>query len=58
MERQEAELKAAMIYYKGLIELKIRRGTEVTEEDELVVKLKEALANYQRFIEPSLTIEE
>ena len=41
-DRKEAELEAAMVFYRELIELKLRRGEEVPEDDELVIKMTEA----------------
>ena len=36
-ERHIYELEGAMIYYRELIEQKLRRGEEVPEDDDLVV---------------------
>lgn len=57
-ERKWAELEAGMIYYKGLIDLKLRRGEEILEDDPLIIKLKSAMDVYESAILPHLTIEQ
>ena len=47
-----------MAYYKNLIELKVRRGEEVPDEDPLIVKLIEACDAFQRYLMPSLTVQQ
>ena len=57
-DRKEAELEAAMVFYRELIELKLRRGEEVHEDDELVIKMTEACNAFQRLMEPKMTVEQ
>ena len=57
-ERQLYELEGAMVYYRELIEQKLRRGEEVPEDDELVVKMWEACHAFERYIAPNLTVEQ
>ena len=46
MDRKQAELEAAMLYYRQLIELKLQRGEEIAKDDDLVSKLSEACSAY------------
>ena len=57
-ERHIYELEGAMIYYRELIEQKLRRGEEVPEDDDLVVQMTEACSAFERLITPNLTIEQ
>ena len=47
-----------MVYYKDLIELKLRRGDTVEEGDELFVLLTQACDRYQAHLEQFMTVEE
>ena len=57
-ERKVAELEAAVSYWQGLIELRLRRGEDVPEEDPLFLQLVAATDAFQRGLEPHLTLEE
>ena len=56
-DRELAELEAAMVFYRDLIDLKLRQGEQIDEDHELCAKLTEACDAFQRYIEPSLTVE-
>ena len=47
-----------MVYYKDLIDLKLREGEDIHEDHHLVDKLNHAMEQYQRWLEPRLTVEE
>ena len=53
-----ATLEAAVVYYRELIELKLRRGEDVPEDDELFIKLIEACDKYEKWLEPYMTVEQ
>eukprot|EP00353_Schmidingerella_taraikaensis_P011298 CAMPEP_0185591250 /NCGR_PEP_ID=MMETSP0434-20130131/63913_1 /TAXON_ID=626734 ORGANISM="Favella taraikaensis, Strain Fe Narragansett Bay" /NCGR_SAMPLE_ID=MMETSP0434 /ASSEMBLY_ACC=CAM_ASM_000379 /LENGTH=64 /DNA_ID=CAMNT_0028216111 /DNA_START=1387 /DNA_END=1581 /DNA_ORIENTATION=+ len=53
-----AELEAAMVYYRDLIELKLGRGEEVPEGDRLCVLLESACDAYEKFLEQYMSVEE
>ena len=55
-ERELAELEAATLYYKGLIELKLKQGIEVTDDDPTILKLEAAVNDYQRYLMPRLSV--
>ena len=56
IERIWYEKEAAMIWHNNIIEMKLARGEEITEEDlELLDKATDA---YEEEIRPFLTIEE
>ena len=57
-DRKWAELEAGIVYYKGLIELKLRRGEEILEDDPLVSKLQSAINAYKSALYPHLTVEQ
>ena len=57
-EKHLYELEGAMVYYRELIEQKLRRGEEVPEDDDLVIKMTEACAAFEKLITPNLTIEQ
>ena len=57
-ERLLFELEGAMVYYRELIEQKLRQGEEVHEDDELVIKMTEACHAYEKLITPNLTVEQ
>ena len=46
-ERKLAQLEAACAYYRDLIELKLRHGEEVADDDPLVLKLTDAKDAFQ-----------
>lgn len=49
-ERAQAEHEAAIVYYRDLIDQKLRRGEDLNEDDPLMVKLEEACDAYQRYL--------
>ena len=51
-------MEAAVVYYRELIELKLRRGEEVPEDDELVTLLERACDEYEKYLEPFMTVEQ
>ena len=53
-----ATLEAAVVYYRELIELKLRRGEDVPEDDELFIKLTEACDKFEKWLEPHMTVEQ
>ena len=56
IERIRYEKEAAMIWYNNIIEMKLARGEEITEED--LKLLDKATDAYEEEIRPFLTIEE
>ena len=57
-ERLILELEGAMVYYRELIEQKLRRGEDIPEDDDLVIKMTEACDAYEKLITPNLSIEQ
>ena len=57
-ERLILEMEGAMVYYRELIEQKLRRGEDVPEDDDLVIKMTEACDVYEKLITPHLSIEQ
>ena len=57
-ERHILELEGAMVYYRELIEQKLRRGEDIPEDDDLVIKMTEACDAYEKLITPNLSIEQ
>ena len=57
-ERLILEMEGAMVYYRELIEQKLRRGEDVPEDDDLVIKMTEACDAYEKLITPNLSIEQ
>ena len=57
-ERLILEMEGAMVYYRELIEQKLRRGEDVPEDDDLVIKMTEACDVYEKLITPNLSIEQ
>ena len=53
-ERNRYELQAVMIYYNNIVENKIAKGEEVTEED--IENLDKATDAYEAEIKPYLTV--
>ena len=57
-ERLILEMEGAMVYYRELIEQKLRRGEDIPEDDDLVIKMTEACDAYEKLITPNLSIEQ
>ena len=57
-DRHHAELEAAIVYYRDLIELKLRRGETLTDGDELYTLLERACDRYERHLEQFMSVEE
>ena len=55
-ERIRYEKEAAMIYYNNIVEMKLMRGEEITEED--LKLLDKATDAYEEEIRPYLSVEE
>ena len=49
-DRKHAEMQAAMVYYRDLIELKLRQGEEVNEDSELFKLLEQACDAFELHI--------
>ena len=54
-DRNKYEMEGAMVYYSTIIENKISRGEEVTDED--LMKLDTATDAYEELIRPELSLE-
>ena len=55
-DRKMYEMEGAMVWYSTIIENKIARGEEVSDED--LRLLDEATDAYEALIKPSLSVEE
>ena len=55
-DRKMYEMEGAMVWYSTIIENKIARGEEVTDED--LQLLDEATDAYEALIKPTLSVEE
>jgi len=47
-----------MVYYRQMIDLKLRKGEEIGDDDEVVLRFQRAIEAYEKFLEPSLSVEQ